>query len=99
MKPVLTYELAMAAARDAANLQMRANGRKKWNRDDYNAACVVFEELANGNRLPREREYEAMRQAQIALKSAKKHLTPSKYVTDRLIDAALDKLNETLPDA
>lgn len=49
-KPTLTYKLAMAAARDVADRRMRSQGRKKWNRDDYNAMCAEFERLEAANR-------------------------------------------------
>ena len=40
-----TYELARAAARDAANRHMLRGGRLKWNRDDYNVAAETFNRL------------------------------------------------------
>ena len=40
-----TYELAMAAAKDEANLRMRAAGRTKWNQADYNLAARTFDRL------------------------------------------------------
>lgn len=43
MRIRMTYDLAMAAARDAANRRMEAEGRKKWNREDWNEACRVFD--------------------------------------------------------
>ena len=97
MKPILTYELAMSAARDAANRQMRANGRKAWNRDDYNAACIEFARLSGGADLPGEREYEAMRQAQISLRAAKRRIDAEKWPhTAILIDAGTEKLEAVL---
>ena len=39
------YEIAHAAATDAANRQMRAAGRKAWSVDDYNAAVDEFDRL------------------------------------------------------
>ena len=45
MKLTMTYELAMAAGRDAANAQARNNGRKAWSVDDYNLAVEVFNRL------------------------------------------------------
>ena len=42
MKLKMTYELAMAAAKDEANRQMRTEKRKQWNRADYNRAVTVF---------------------------------------------------------
>jgi hypothetical protein len=41
----ITYKIAMAAGRDAANRQMKAAGRTSWNEDDWNAAAKVTEEL------------------------------------------------------
>ena len=41
----ITYELAMAAGRDAANVQMRSDGRTKWNLDDWNLAARVVGRL------------------------------------------------------
>lgn len=45
MAITMTYELAMAAGRDAANRRMRSEGRTRWNEDDYNEAVRVFEAL------------------------------------------------------
>lgn len=45
MRIQLTYELAIAAARDAANRRMRAGCRKQWDDDDYNAAVREFHRL------------------------------------------------------
>ena len=41
----MTYDLAMAAAKDEANRQMRSAGRKVWSSDDYNLAVQTFERL------------------------------------------------------
>ena len=41
----LTYDLAMAAGRDAANRSMRAAGRSCWNEDDYNVAARELQRL------------------------------------------------------
>jgi hypothetical protein len=41
----LTPELARAAGQDAANVRMRAEGRKTWSQDDYNTAVTVCNEL------------------------------------------------------
>lgn len=41
----LTYELAMAAGRDAANRNMRKAGRSVWNEDDYNVAIDTYTRL------------------------------------------------------
>jgi hypothetical protein len=40
---VMDYELAMAASHDEGNRSMRRAGRKRWNRDDYNAACEAMD--------------------------------------------------------
>jgi hypothetical protein len=42
---VMTYELARAAASDAANSQMRANQRTAWDWDDYCLACRMLARL------------------------------------------------------
>jgi hypothetical protein len=47
---VMTYALAMAAARDAANHRMRAAGRVSWSRGDYNEMVRVFTRLWPGDR-------------------------------------------------
>ncbi len=39
MKPVLTYDIAYAAGKDAANRRMRKGNRTKWDVDDYNEAA------------------------------------------------------------
>lgn len=41
----VTYPLAMAAGRDAANRRMAAAGRTSWNRADYNHAARVVAKL------------------------------------------------------
>lgn len=41
----ITYSLAMAAGRDAANRRMVAAGRTQWNRADYNHAARVVARL------------------------------------------------------
>lgn len=41
----MTHELAMAAAKDAANLRMRKAGRTTWNRADYNHCVRTFNKL------------------------------------------------------
>jgi hypothetical protein len=41
----LTYEMLMAASRDAGNASMRKAGRSKWSRRDWNAACAVADRL------------------------------------------------------
>lgn len=46
MKPItVTYEIAMAAGRDAGNRSMRAAGRTSWNEDDYNTAVELVQRL------------------------------------------------------
>jgi hypothetical protein len=45
MRVELTEVLARAAAKDAANAQMRKAGRKKWNIDDWNLSCQVLRKL------------------------------------------------------
>ena len=45
MKPTLTYDLAMAAGKDAANAQMKKAGRTAWNLDDYKLCCEMFNRL------------------------------------------------------
>ena len=45
MKPILTYDLAWAAARDEGNRNMRKHGRTKWNEDDYNVCCQTFNKI------------------------------------------------------
>ena len=41
----MSDQMVRAAAQDAANRQMRAAGRKVWNRADYNLACRTFNRL------------------------------------------------------
>ena len=61
MKIELDRELASAAAKDAANRNMRKHGRDCWNDEDYAIACDTF------NRLwPLEREIERWRQIEAA---------------------------------
>jgi hypothetical protein len=43
--PVMTREIAQAAATDAGTRSMHAAGRTKWNQDDYNAAAGIFNRL------------------------------------------------------
>lgn len=45
MRVKMTYGLAMAAGKDAANRAMRAAGRSRWNEDDYNAMWAEFNRL------------------------------------------------------
>jgi sulfite reductase beta subunit-like hemoprotein len=44
-KVEITYELAMAAARDAGNRSMREGRRTKWAVKDWNVACETFARL------------------------------------------------------
>ena len=44
-KPVCTYDLAMAAGRDEADRSMKAAGRSRWSREDYNHAVRTFARL------------------------------------------------------
>lgn len=41
----MTYELAMAAGRDAGNRSMRRGGRTCWAVADWNVACETFARL------------------------------------------------------
>jgi hypothetical protein len=41
----MTYELAMAAGRDAGNRSMRKAGRSAWSEEDRDAAYEEFERL------------------------------------------------------
>ena len=41
----MSYDLAMAAAADAAIRRMRKAGRSKWSRGDHAAACEGFDRL------------------------------------------------------
>lgn len=40
-----TYKVAMAAGQDAANKQMRAEGRAEWNDADWNLAAAIVARL------------------------------------------------------
>ena len=40
--PVMTYDLAMAIGKDAANRRMRKAGRTTWNLADYNESVRAF---------------------------------------------------------
>jgi hypothetical protein len=45
-KPItLTYEMLMAASRDAGNRSMRKADRQQWNEDDWNAAAAESDRL------------------------------------------------------
>lgn len=41
----MTYHVAMAAGQDAANRQMRSEGRTAWSRKDYALAAKTFHRL------------------------------------------------------
>ena len=41
----ITYQIAMAAGRDAANRNMRKNGRAVWNEEYHIIACDVINNL------------------------------------------------------
>jgi len=41
----IDYKLAHAAAWDAGDKSMRANGRDRWNEDDYLAAAREFNRI------------------------------------------------------
>ncbi len=41
----LDYTMIRAAGSDAGNRAMRAAGRLKWNKDDYNIACAESNRL------------------------------------------------------
>jgi hypothetical protein len=45
MIPTMTYSFAMAAAHDAANRQMRRDGRSRWNEADWDLMCETFKRL------------------------------------------------------
>jgi hypothetical protein len=41
----MTYQIAMAAGRDAGNRSMKAAGRSEWNEADWNAAAAETQRL------------------------------------------------------
>ena len=43
--PLSRHALAHAVALDTANRRMRAEGRTKWNREDYDAAAVAYNKV------------------------------------------------------
>ncbi|MCW4050399.1 MAG: hypothetical protein NWE89_11765 [Candidatus Bathyarchaeota archaeon] len=45
MKLKLDYDICMAAGQDAGDKNMRKNGRKSWNRSDWNIASEVTNKL------------------------------------------------------
>lgn len=48
MARTATYRIAMAAGRDAANRNMRADGRSSWNDTDWDIAAEVTARLMGG---------------------------------------------------
>lgn len=44
----VTYGIAMAAGQDAANRQMKRDGRSKWNASDFDLAAEVTRKLLLG---------------------------------------------------
>jgi|HubBroStandDraft_1064217.scaffolds.fasta_scaffold335389_3 hypothetical protein len=42
---IITYEVAMAAGRDAGNRRMREGGRTAWNQQDYDHSWDTFNRL------------------------------------------------------
>lgn len=44
-RPTMTYDMAMAAAKDEGMRNMRANGRDSWDEDDYNVMVQTFDKL------------------------------------------------------
>ena len=54
------HEIAYAAAEDAAERQRRAEGRRHWNQDDYDAAVAEYHRL---NPCPADVECELCRPA------------------------------------
>lgn len=45
MQMQMTEQIARAAAKDAANRQMKREGRTCWSEEDYNLAVETFEQL------------------------------------------------------
>jgi len=48
----MTHEFAYAAGKDAANAQMRREGRTKWSIEDYNLCVQTFNTLLDSINLP-----------------------------------------------
>lgn len=44
-RPVLTYDIAMAAGWDAGNANARKHGRRVWAREDRDVAAAVTNDL------------------------------------------------------
>jgi len=56
----ITWDLARAAAEDAANRQMKKDGRGVWNENDYQLAGEVFNRLMSPHkRIKEERKFYA----------------------------------------
>lgn len=47
----ITYKLAMAAGRDAANKAMKASGRSSWSEKDWGVATTTFNHLMDLERI------------------------------------------------
>ena len=45
MRVEATYQVAMAAGRDAANKNAKLHGRGRWNAEDWNIAAGVVDKL------------------------------------------------------
>ena len=45
MKIIMTYDIAMACAKDEADRHARTNGRTVWTIEDYNLLCDTFDRL------------------------------------------------------
>ena len=58
MKMKMTKDLARAAGYDVAQRNMRTNGRKKWNAEDYHLGAIEFEKLWPLNKDLKERSVE-----------------------------------------
>jgi len=44
----IDYDIAHSVGRDIGNRLMRKAGRTKWNRDDFNEATPIMNELLDG---------------------------------------------------
>ena len=76
----MTYDIAMACGQDAANRQMRAAGRARWNEDDRDLATAEFERL-----YPLEEHFEGVfgLSAEDAKREAERFRAPSLSPTAR----------------
>jgi hypothetical protein len=45
MRVIMDLKLARACAQDAGNRNMRKNGRKEWNEEDWNIATAMLNKL------------------------------------------------------